>query len=215
VPAGWSPRGEVGFRPAVGRGSGSSAVTAPGAGAVSSAMFNHRGSVSTTGKAASRQQLISSLYAQHAGRVERLVARQAGGDVQDACQTAWERLLGHEEVDVQGRGVIQWLVITAAREAWKRSRKRELPFETLRGEDGESEPFDPAGNAADPLAVVLERDDSRRRLARLTDRERQFLALQALGLTYTEIAQATGSSPRTAERQILRARRKLRPRDGE
>lgn len=144
------------------------------------------------------------------------MARQAGGDVQDACQTAWERLLGHEEVDVQGRGVIQWLVITAAREAWKRSgRKRELPFETRRGEDGQAEPFDPAGDSPDPLAVVLERDDARRRLARLTDRERQFLALQALGLTYTEIAQATATSPRTAERQILRARRKLRPRDGE
>lgn len=189
-------------------------MTAHGAGAVSSVMFNHQGSASTTGRAASRQQSVSSLYAQHAAKVERLVARQAGGDVEDACQTAWERLLSHEEVDVQSRGVIQWLVITAAREAWKRSRKRELPFETLRGND-EAESFDPAGSAPDPLAVVLERDDSRRRLARLTDREREFLALQALGFTYTEIAQATGASPRTAERQILRARRKLRRRDGD
>jgi len=179
-------------------------------------MFNHRGSASTTGKTVSRQQSVSSLYAQHAAKVERLVARQAGGDVQDACQTAWERLLGHEEVDVQSHGVIQWLVITATREAWKRSRhKRELPFETRRGDEGQAEAFEPAGDAPDSLAVVLQRDDSRRRLARLTDRERQFLALQALGLTYTEIAQAAGSSPRTAERQILRARRKLRPRDGE
>jgi len=178
-------------------------------------MFNHRGSVSTTGRTASREELVSSLYAQHAAKVERLVARQAGGDVEDACQTAWERLLGHEEVDVQGRGVIQWLVITAAREAWKRSRQRELPFVALSGDDSEAERFEPAGDAPDPLAVVLARDDARRRLARLTDREREFLALQALGLTYTEIAQATGASPRTAERQILRARRKLRRRDGD
>jgi len=135
--------------------------------------------------------------------------------VQDACQTAWERLLVHEEVDVQGRGVIQWLVITAAREAWKRSgRKRELPFVALSGDDSGAR-FEPAGDAPDPLAVVLARDDSRRRLARLTDREREFLALQALGLSYTEIAQATGASPRTAERQILRARRKLQPRHGD
>ena len=191
-------------------------MTPVGAGAFSSAMFNHRGSVSTTGKAASRQQLISSLYAQHAAKVERLVARQAGGDVQDACQTAWERLLGHEEVDVQGRGVIQWLVITAAREAWKRStHKREMPFVALSGDDSGAEQFEPVGDSPDPLAVVLERDDARRRLAVLTDREREFLALQVLGLTYTEIAQATATSPRTAERQILRARRKLRPRDGE
>jgi len=190
-------------------------VTPVGAGAFSSAMFNHRGSASTKGRGQSREQLLSSLYAQHAGRVERLVGRQAGGDVQDACQTAWERLLGHEEVDLQGRGVIQWLVITAVREAWKRSRKRELPFETRRGEDGEAESFDPAGDAPDPLAVVLQRDDARRRLARLTDREREFLALQVLGFSYTEIAQATGASPRTAERQVLRARRKLRPLDSD
>lgn len=178
-------------------------------------MFNHRGSVSTRGTAASRQQLVSTLYAEHAAKVERLVARQAGGDVQDACQTAWERLLGHEEVDVQGHGVIQWLVITATREAWKRSRKREVLFETRRGDDGEAEWFEPAGDAPDPLAVVLQRDDARRRLARLTEREREFLALQVLGLTYTEIAQATGASPRTGERQILRARRKLQPRHGD
>ena len=185
-------------------------MTAPGAGAVSSAMFNHRGSALTTGKTASRQQSVSNLYAQHAAKVERLVARQAGGDVQDACQTAWERLLGHEEVDVESHGVIQWLVITATREAWKRSRhKRELPFVALSGDDSGAEWFEPAGDAPDPLAVALQRDESRRRLARLTDRERQFLALQVLGLTYTEIAQATGASPRTAERQILRARRKL------
>ncbi len=160
--------------------------------------------------------MVSSLYAQHAAKVERLVARQAGGDVQDACQTAWERLLGHEEVDVQSRGVIGWLVITATREAWKRSRhERELPFVTLSGDDSGAERFEPAGDAPDPLAVVLQRDDSRRRLAALTDREREFLALQVLGLTYTEIARATGASSRTAERQILRARRKLAPRDGD
>jgi len=179
-------------------------------------MFNDRGSTSTTEKAGSRAQLLSTLYGQHAAKVKHLVARQAGGDVEDACQTAWERLLRHEEVDLQGRGVINWLVITAAREAWKRSsHKRELSFEALRGEDDEAELFEPVGIAPDPLTVVLERDNTRRRLARLTDREREFLAGQVLGLTYTEIAQAIGSSTRTAERQILRARRKLGPLDGD
>jgi RNA polymerase sigma factor (sigma-70 family) len=175
-------------------------------------MFNDRGRISTTGQAGSRQQVLASLYAQHAKKVQRLVARHAGGDVEDACQTAWERLLSHNEVDLQGRGVVNWLVITAAREAWKRAgQNRELPFEALRGEDGDAELIEPAGDAPDPLAVLLERDDTRRRLARLTARERQFLALQVLGLTYGEISQATGASWRTVERQVLRARRKLRP----
>jgi RNA polymerase sigma factor (sigma-70 family) len=187
-------------------------VTAADAGAFSSAMFNDRGRISTTGQAGSRQQVLASLYAQHAKRVQRLVARHAGGDVEDACQTAWERLLSHNEVDLQGRGVVNWLVITAARVAWKRAgQHRELPFEALRGEGGDAELIEPAGDAPDPLAVVLERDDTRRRLARLTARERQFLALQVLGLTYGEISQATGASWRTVERQVLRARRKLRP----
>ena len=55
------------------------------------------------------------MFARHAAKVERLVARHASGDVEDACQVAWERLIVHEEVDLDGRGVVKWLVITAAR----------------------------------------------------------------------------------------------------
>jgi len=58
---------------------------------------------------------VGVLFAQHAAKVERLVARHASGDVEDACQVAWERLIVHEEVDLDGRGVVKWLVITAAR----------------------------------------------------------------------------------------------------
>jgi RNA polymerase sigma factor (sigma-70 family) len=129
------------------------------------------------------------------------VARDASGDVEDACQVAWERLIAHDEVDLDSRGVVNWLVITATREAWKRSGRE------LLSTDGEL--AEPAGHAPDPLNVIADRDEARRRLARLTDREREFLALQALGLSYSEIAQATGSSLRTVERQILRARHKL------
>jgi DNA-directed RNA polymerase specialized sigma24 family protein len=177
-------------------------VTALCAVTVSSAMFNDRGKNQMGGAEASRGQRVASLYAEHAHRVKRLVARHAAGDVDDACQIAWERLIGHDEVDLDGRGVVNWLVITATREGWKWSGC-ELPLST----DGEL--AEPAGHAPDPLNVVVDRDEVRRRLARLTDREREFLALQALGLSYSEIAQATGSSLRTVERQILRARHKL------
>ena len=163
------------------------------------------------GAEAPRGQQVASLYAQHATRVKRLVARQAAGDVEDACQIAWERLIIHDEVDLDGRGVVKWLVITAAREAWK-GAARELPLSILGSDGGEhAQDVELAGHAPDPLAVALARDDARRRLARLTGREREFLALQALGLSYSEIAQATGASIRTVERQLLRARRKLRP----
>jgi DNA-directed RNA polymerase specialized sigma24 family protein len=102
-------------------------------------------------------------------------------------------------------------VITAAREAWK-GAARELPLSILGSDGGEhGEDVELAGYAPDPLAVALARDDARRRLARLTDREREFLVLRALGLSYSETAQATGGSIRTVERQLLRARGKLRP----
>ena len=157
------------------------------------------------GAEASRGQRVASLYAEYATRVMRLVARHASGDVEDASQIAWERLITHDEVDLDSRGVINWLVITAAREAWKRSGRE------LLSTDGEL--VEPAGHASDPLNVIADRDQARRRLARLTERERQFLALQALGISYREIAQTTGSSLRTVERQILRARHKLQSSD--
>ena len=52
-------------------------------------------------------------------------------------------------------------------------------------------------------------DELREQLRGLTDRQRQFLALQAAGLTYAEIAQRTDTTLHTVERQILRGRRKL------
>jgi DNA-directed RNA polymerase specialized sigma24 family protein len=70
---------------------------------------------------------------------------------------------------------------------------------------------EPAGDTPDPLDVAISHEHTRElkgRLEMLADRERQFLALQALGLTYQEIA-ATGASIRTVERQILRGRGKL------
>jgi hypothetical protein len=84
-------------------------VTALCAVAVSSAMFNDRGKNQMGGAEASRGQRVAGLYAQHATRVQRLVARHASGDVEDACQVAWERLIAHDEVDLDGRGVVNGL----------------------------------------------------------------------------------------------------------
>lgn len=69
---------------------------------------------------------------------------------------------------------------------------------------------EPVGDAPDPSVIAGERDVVRRRLAALTARERQFLALQALGLSYDAISAELDVTVRTVERQILRGRRKLR-----
>ena len=101
------------------------------------------------------------------------------------------------------------------REAWRHtSRRRELAAGGwLPDADAPRELPEPSGEVPDPLLVALEHehtDQLRRRLDALTVRERRFVSLQAMELSYVEIAARLGVSTRTAERQILRGRRKLR-----
>jgi RNA polymerase sigma factor (sigma-70 family) len=162
-----------------------------------------------------RRARIAALFEREARRVERLVSRRARAPqavIEDACQAAWARLCARDDVDVESPAVLRWLVVTAVHEAWRHtSGNREvtaggfLPDPEVPGELPE-----PQAHGADPLAVTVQRDEARRRIGRLTERERQFLALQAAGLTYEEIAKRLSVSVRTVERQILRGRRKLR-----
>jgi RNA polymerase sigma factor (sigma-70 family) len=182
-------------------------------------MFTDRRRCSTgeTAGTTSRDALVASLFARHAQDVLRLVSGRARAPytvIEDACQTAWMRLLVHSEVDVEGHGAVRWVVVTATREAWRRSAQRETPTGSWAGGgelvDGEFP--EPAGHTADPVEVAIEHEHTRElqdQLNTLTGRERRFLALQALGLSYQQIAAETGASLRTVERQILRGRHKL------
>ena len=155
-----------------------------------------------------RTERIAALYARNARLVQRRVARQVSAPaavIEDACQTAWERLCTHPDVDPDTPGAVRWLVVTAIREAWRRAGAREIP----------TDPHDlaePTSDAPDPLEQAIANEHShelRDQLRTLTDQQRQFLALHAAGLTYTEIAQRTRATRRTVERQILRGRHKL------
>ena len=131
--------------------------------------------------------------------------------MEDACHTAWLRLCAHDDVALDARSAVKWLVITAIRESWRRaSGLREVPVGGCLPDGQEHELPEPAGDAPDPSVVAVARYECRRRLAGLTVRERQFLALQALGLSYEEISGRFHVTVRTVERQILRGRRKLR-----
>jgi RNA polymerase sigma factor (sigma-70 family) len=163
-----------------------------------------------------RTERIAELYERHAASIERQVSQRARAPravIEDACQTAWTRLCARADVDAEARGAVRWLIVTATREAWKlSSRQREVPIGGWSSEPGEGELPEPAGETAEPPTVAIDHEHSRElrdRLADLNPRERQFLALQAAGLTYEEISQM-GASIRTVERQILRGRRKLR-----
>lgn len=165
---------------------------------------------------AERTQRIALLFTQHAATVQGLVRARVSACpalVEDACQTAWERLCMHPEVDPAQAGAVRWLVVTATREAWRRARNahEELVGNWL-GDAGEQELPEPAGLSSDPCELVLGRERHADRvalLAKLTSRERRYLALHGIGLSYVEIAATEGSTVRTVERQILRARRRL------
>jgi hypothetical protein len=77
-----------------------------------------------------RGDQIAALYAEQARLVQRQVARRVNAPtavIEDACQTAWERLCAHPDVDQNTPGAVRWLVVTAMREAWRRAGGREIP----------------------------------------------------------------------------------------
>jgi RNA polymerase sigma factor (sigma-70 family) len=161
-----------------------------------------------------RSERIASLYEQHAEAMRRIVCRRVRAPqcvLDDACHTAWLRLCAHEDVALDERSAVKWLIITAIRETWRRTGNlREVPVGGWLPRGEEHELPEPAGHAPDPSEVAVARDELRRELAVLTRREREFLALQAVGLTYQEISARLQVTVRTVERQLLRGRRKLR-----
>jgi RNA polymerase sigma factor (sigma-70 family) len=152
---------------------------------------------------------VGELYEHRAGQVRRLVRHEVRAPepvIEDACQVAWIRLVGHRE-RVHRDTAVAWLVRTAMREALRLIRRanRELPLEVL--VDQRCAP----GNAAiEPSPEEILEPVWRLQLLRsLPERQRQLVWLQGLGLSYAEMADHTGVTPRTVERQLIRARRKL------
>ncbi len=149
-------------------------------------------------------QEVADLYAAQSVRVRRLVhLRLTAPDavVEDACQVAWMRLVRNRS-HVRRQTAASWLVRVAGREALRLMdlRDRERPLELL---------DDDPGRVPDLIDTLA---DSRVRLGavdRLPERQRRLVWLQGLGFSYSEMAGVTGDSPRTVERQLVRARRKL------
>jgi RNA polymerase sigma factor (sigma-70 family) len=149
---------------------------------------------------------VAGLYRELAPRLEQIVhiqVRASDAVIEDACQFAWARLLDHAG-RVRREAALSWLARTAVHEAYKLSRRqsRDASLE---------ESSAPAIAAAAPGPDEL--IEQRERLnfgSRLSVRQQRVLWLHAIGLSYAEIAQCTGDTHRTVERQLLRAKRRIR-----
>jgi RNA polymerase sigma factor (sigma-70 family) len=154
---------------------------------------------------------IAGIYAATAPLVASLVARNITAPpsvIEEACQTAWSALVAHQD-EVAPESVVGWLTTTAMRAALHmlKTGHRDLSLD---------DPVQMATVAALPArAPTPERlTELRERLAevhQLPSRQRRMVWLQGFGYDYEEIAQRTGDSRRTVERQLGRARRRLRP----
>jgi RNA polymerase sigma factor (sigma-70 family) len=152
---------------------------------------------------------VAELYAGSATLVRQLVrhgVRAPDPLIEDACQFAWGRLV-HHRARVRRETAVAWLVTTARREACKQARRegRELSLDVLLDQLGE-----PPGISCAPSAEeMFERRAALESLGALPDRQRRLIWLQGLGLSYGEMAEQTGVTTRTVQRQLMHARQRL------
>lgn len=144
----------------------------------------------------------AELFERYAARLRAVVAAQVNAPsavVEDACMNAWMILLRRQPAR---ETVWPWLKLVAIREGWRLAERerRELPSSAAEDVEVRS-----GVEAAYDLHADLEQ------LRGVLDpRKRRMLLLHAAGFTYDEISRITGDSPRTVERQMLRARARVR-----
>ena len=150
---------------------------------------------------------LEATYADADRRLRQIVAfnvRAPEAVIEDACQTAWLRFTGRRDAIPPG-ALLPWLATTATREALRLVGRTqcEVPLDALA-----AAPVSAAA-ARGPEAIA----ELRGRLVELralTARQRRLIWLQGLGFSYDEMAARERASLRTVERQVLRARKRLR-----
>jgi RNA polymerase sigma factor (sigma-70 family) len=155
---------------------------------------------------------LDGLYRSSAVRLAGIVRRELGAPdviVEDACQSAWSKLLRHRQ-SVAREAAFSWLATTAVREALRMvARTEREPSLEASIEDGvRPDAFRlPVDEEPEQLVAARLRVED---LRCLPARQQRLLWLQALGCSHAEIAALSGCTPRTVHRQLHRARRRLR-----
>ena len=169
-----------------------------------------------------RRREIADFYAAHERDVRQSVAhcvRQLpAAAIEDACQTAWEKLSRRPDVDLTTTGRA-WLVTVAVHEAVQHYRRErmETPAGSFRTPYADSaspgELREPEGDDRELADRVADKMLHVRRLSDLRlikAQERQALYLKALGFRYHEIAALLSITYTAVNRRITEGRRRLR-----
>lgn len=152
---------------------------------------------------------VAALYDALADQLRQIVRVSIGAPdalTEDACQIAWSRLL-RSWGTIRREAALPWLATTATRVALRLAKRsaRELSLEELW--QGDCAPAGPAPAGPEQLVELRAQLEKIRALPK---RQQRLVWLQGLGFSYAEMADRTGDSRRTVERQLLRAKRALR-----
>jgi RNA polymerase sigma factor (sigma-70 family) len=149
---------------------------------------------------------VGQLFLEFSRHLEALVrddVRACDAVIEDACQLAWTQLVRHRH-RVALQSAPRWLTKTAIREAVRliARHKRECSLELLIDEGLD-------------ITLDVEADSLAGRerllgLGALPERQQRMMWLRGLGLSYDEVAEHEGCTFRTVERQLWRARHRLR-----
>jgi RNA polymerase sigma factor (sigma-70 family) len=152
---------------------------------------------------------LAAKYDQDASRLQGMVSQNISAPpelIEEACQIAWSRLHGRAG-EVPPQSAFGWLLTTALRETLLQLRLRDRDVR-----------LDDPGALAQVISLPAREPgpdgltELHERLAEVRElpvRQQRMVWLHGFGYDYQEIAVHTGSTRRTVERQLARARRRL------
>ncbi len=151
------------------------------------------------------------LFACHHSALLRAVRRAVRAPeplIEDACANAWAILLRRQPD--RGPTLFGWLRTVAVQEAYRLSKQQRATdaLEELGTPDGEG--WEALAADHRTLLHTLEARHALRALADLPDRQRDTIALFVAGYRYEEIQRLRGASYTNVNKQLVKARRRLR-----
>lgn len=149
-------------------------------------------------------------YAELAPKLERVVGRNVRAPawlIEEACQTAWSRWLVHRDGIAPG-STLGWLATTAIREALRslKLQARQVSLDAPAEPRGQVVEFPVRAPGPEQLAEFRDRLAEVRRLP---VRQQTVVWMKSFGYDYREIADRTGTTRRSVDRQLSQARRRL------